>query len=141
MNMELKEYQKKTLDILSKYLESLYEYKLKNITLIKTDPELSMDFPKKAWERSIGVTYNSRKNSLGEPLPDFYMKIPTGGGKTLLACHAIDENTHRRRKNLTGMSRHRSSKQDISKEADRAGSVDCSDNADLSPDLEKSEKP
>lgn len=103
MNMELKEYQKKTLDILSKYLESLYEYRLKNITLIKTDPELSIDFPKKAWERSIGVTYNSRKNSLGEPLPDFYMKIPTGGGKTLLACHAIDQVNRIYLKRQTGL--------------------------------------
>lgn len=103
MNMELKEYQKKTLDILSKYLESLYEYKLKNITLIKTDPELSIDFPKKAWEKSIGVTYNSRKNGLGEPLPDFYMKIPTGGGKTLLACHAIDQVNRIYLKRQTGL--------------------------------------
>ena len=103
MIMELKEYQKKTLDILSKYLESLYEYKLKNITLIKTDPELSIDFPRKAWERSIGVTYNSRKNSLGEPLPDFYMKIPTGGGKTLLACHAIDQVNRIYLKRQTGL--------------------------------------
>lgn len=103
MNMELKEYQKKTLDILSKYLESLYEYKLKNITLSKTDPELSIDFPKKAWEKSIGGTYNSRKNGLGEPLPDFYMKIPTGGGKTLLACHAIDQVNRIYLKRQTGL--------------------------------------
>ena len=89
--MELKEYQKKTLDILSKYLEALYEYKLKNITSVENDPELSINFPEKAWEKSIGTNYRSRNNGLGEPLPDFYFKIPTGGGKTLLACHAIDQ--------------------------------------------------
>jgi len=88
--MELKEYQKKTLEQVKRYLESLAEFKAKNETAIKIDPELSINFPQKAWEKTVGSGYLSKKNGLGEELPNFYLKIPTGGGKTLLACHAID---------------------------------------------------
>lgn len=88
--MELKEYQKKTLEQVKRYLETLTDFKKKNDKAIKLDPELSFDFPKKAWEKIVGSTYNSKKNGLGEELPDFYLKVPTGGGKTLLACHTID---------------------------------------------------
>ena len=88
--MELKEYQKKTLEQVKRYLEILAEFKVKNERLIKEDPELSINFPLKAWEKVVGTTYISKKNGLGEDLPDFYLKIPTGGGKTILACHTID---------------------------------------------------
>ena len=88
--MELKEYQKKTLEQVKHYLESLAEFKAKNDKVIEKDPDLSINFPLKAWEKVIGTTYYSKKNGLGEELPDFYLKIPTGGGKTILACHTID---------------------------------------------------
>ena len=94
--MELKEYQKKTLDQVKGYLESLAEYKGKYEKAIAVDPDLAIDFPFKAWEKACpelvsgSTSYQSGKNGLGEPLPDFYLKIPTGGGKTILACHAID---------------------------------------------------
>jgi len=94
--MELKEYQKKTLEQVKRYLEVLAEFRAKNEKAIEIDPDLSINFPLKAWqkvypERSEGSqTYYSKKNGLGEKLPDFYLKIPTGGGKTLLACHTID---------------------------------------------------
>ncbi len=88
--MELKEYQKKTLERVKSYLTSLAEFKAKNEKIIEMDPDLSIDFPSKAWEKVIGTTYYSKKNGLGEELPTFYLKIPTGGGKTILACHTID---------------------------------------------------
>ncbi len=88
--MELKEYQKKALEQVKRYLEALADFKAKNERLIKQDPEISINFPQKAWEKAVGANYYSRKNGLGEDLPNFYLKIPTGGGKTLLACHAID---------------------------------------------------
>ena len=31
-----------------------------------------------------------RRNGLGEPLPWFCLKIPTGGGETLLATKVVD---------------------------------------------------
>lgn len=88
--MELKEYQKKTLEQVKRYLETLAEFKAKNEKAKKIDPELTIDFPLKAWEKAVDNTYHSKKNGLGEDLPNFYLKIPTGGGKTLLACHTID---------------------------------------------------
>ena len=88
--MELKGYQKKTLEQVKHYLEMLAVFKEKNEKLIDEDPDLSINFPLKAWEKVVSTTYHSKKNGLGEELPDFYLKIPTGGGKTLLACHTID---------------------------------------------------
>lgn len=88
--MELKEYQKKTLEQVKDYLGSLAEFKAKNEKVIERDRELSINFPLKAWEKVIGTTYYSKKNGLGEELPAFYLEIPTGGGKTILACHTID---------------------------------------------------
>lgn len=88
--MELKEYQKKTLEQVKHYLGSLAEFKAKNEKAIEVDRELSINFPLKAWEKVVGTTYCSKKNGLSEELPAFYLKIPTGGGKTILACHTID---------------------------------------------------
>jgi type III restriction enzyme len=88
--MELKEYQKKTLDQVKIYLDSLVKYKVKYDKYKEVEPDLAIDFPFKTWEKVIGTFFHSSKNGLGEPLPDFYLKIPTGGGKTILACHAID---------------------------------------------------
>ena len=49
-----------------------------------------MNPPRLAWEEAINRPFYERKNGLGEPIADIYYKIPTGGGKTLLACHSID---------------------------------------------------
>lgn len=88
--MELKEYQKRTLEQVKLYFENLYELRLKNEIAKKNDPDTAFNFPAKAWKKAGGINYISRNNGLGDPLPNFYLKIPTGGGKTLLACHAID---------------------------------------------------
>lgn len=79
--MELKEYQKKTLEQVKRYIEVLAEFKAKDKKAIEIDPELSINFPLKAWEKVVGTNYHSKKNGLGEELPNFYLKIPTGGGK------------------------------------------------------------
>ena len=45
----------------------------------------------KAWEKAgVGRTYLKKKDGQGRPLPVFCLKIPTGGGKTLLAVKTID---------------------------------------------------
>jgi type III restriction enzyme len=88
--LELKEYQRKSLDQVKRYLEILADFKAKNEKAKAVDPDISFDFPYKAWEKVTYKSYFSKKNGLKEYLPDFYLKIPTGGGKTLLACHAID---------------------------------------------------
>jgi len=84
--MQLKTYQKNTLRIVSDYLELLSEWRKKAID----NPDFEVDYPAKAWEK-LGKKdlYLPKKNGLGEPLPNFCLKIPTGGGKTLLAVEMI----------------------------------------------------
>lgn len=92
--MELKEYQKNTLAQVKLYLEWLAKAREDAIKRQSLSSEFSdvefFDFPKAAWGKVSSKPYYSKKNGLGEGLPDFYIKIPTGGGKTLLACHTID---------------------------------------------------
>ena len=58
--------------------------------VIKTNLAKDINFTKDAWEKSTGKTiYHGKTNSLNEPLPEIYLKVPTRGGKTLLACHSI----------------------------------------------------
>jgi len=91
--MKLKEYQQKVLNGLNDYLTHLADFKDKYNKALAFDADLARDynFPQKAWEKATGkAIYDAKKNGLNEPLPDIYLKVPTGGGKTLLACHAID---------------------------------------------------
>lgn len=60
--MELKEYQKKTLEQVKLYLDALADFKAKNDKAVEIDPEFSINFPLKAWEKVIGKTYFSKKN-------------------------------------------------------------------------------
>lgn len=88
--MKLKGYQEKVLRDLTTYLRDLSKFREKydEIKVLVSDAEF--DFPEKAWQKFKGGEYHSKHNGIGEPLPDVYLKVPTGGGKTLLACHAID---------------------------------------------------
>lgn len=89
--MELKEYQQRALDQVKRYMEALSVWREKSLKSSELDLG-EIDFPAKAWE-SCEINwdnYISRKNGLGEHLPIFCLKIPTGGGKTLLAVKAID---------------------------------------------------
>jgi len=91
--MRLKHYQEKVLKQLEAYLSELFIAKKEVEEIASVKPALAkkINFPKEAWEKATNKTiYHSRNNGLGEPLPDVYLKVPTGGGKTLLACHAID---------------------------------------------------
>ena len=78
--MELKRYQKQVLADLSRYLECLNE--------TRSLP----DAYRKFWqEKGVHVGYGgvpAYQNTLPE-VPSLCAKIPTGGGKTFLACHAV----------------------------------------------------
>ncbi len=90
--MELREYQKKVTQALSGYLTALVEQRERYERVKEADAELANDihFPAKAW-KEIGLdSYKKTFNGIGEPVPNMYLKVPTGGGKTLLACHSID---------------------------------------------------
>ncbi|WP_206172720.1 DEAD/DEAH box helicase [Acidilutibacter cellobiosedens] len=110
--MKLKDYQKRCLKDIKLYLQSLVEYKDKYDKYIEIDKEMAFDydFPKKAWEQcefknAVGesVVYNSKQNGLNEPLPNFCIKVPTGGGKTFLATRTVDLINTIYRKKKTGI--------------------------------------
>jgi len=113
--LELKTYQRDTLDAFSNWLDVLKEVqntsetqleKLKEIG-IDIDADLEEDirnYPKKAWEKlakngDVAVTageYVDRKDGADRPIPHICFKVPTGGGKTLLAASALEQ-LHRQR--------------------------------------------
>ena len=105
MALELKEYQTQALDAFERWLEALREARedsAKREAALRSaglDPDPGdMDFPRKAWERladSGGVAesaghYVARTDGAGRPIPHACLKVPTGGGKTLLAAAALE---------------------------------------------------
>ena len=89
--MILKEYQQRALDRVGAFVERLAEWRGKAAKAREHDPDLTFDWVGKAWEAAApGRAYLARRNGLGEPLPSFCLKVPTGGGKTLLATKVSD---------------------------------------------------
>ncbi len=96
--MILKDFQRRTLEAVQSYLEQLCEWREKAAPLLEMDPDY--DWVQKAWGKAApGRTYLPRRDPLRRPLPSFCLKVPTGGGKTLLAIKVIDlVNIHYRRR-------------------------------------------
>jgi len=96
--MELKEYQKKALNRLKRYL-SLVKVQIDagNVRHASEDSwrDLSLEFN---LDR-----YDEKENGLGQDVPNFVLKIPTGGGKTFLAVKTIDIINEVFRKKRTGL--------------------------------------
>ena len=103
--MELKMYQLRALDAFSHWLEVLKEAQNKSETtiralkLLKADiPDETRNYPKTAWEKlkeddEVAVTagkYVGRTDGTNRPIPHICFKVPTGGGKTLLAAAALE---------------------------------------------------
>lgn len=85
--MRLKEYQERTLTEVKRYLDQLALWKGK----AREGDEWLFDFSEKAWEKAgVRRSYLKKKDGLERPLPWFCLKIPTGGGKTLLAVKTVD---------------------------------------------------
>ncbi len=70
--MELKQYQKTTIEELKLYLEETNKFSPKHAFISLKDKPYKDEF-------------------FGEDVPFVCIKIPTGGGKTLVGCHAITE--------------------------------------------------
>ena len=103
--MQLKEYQGGALDTFALWLRELEQTQTKSDLAASALRDLGHDvpdditnFPKQAWEtlRSAGElpanagAYVSRTDDAGRPIPHVCFKVPTGGGKTLLAAGALD---------------------------------------------------
>ncbi len=87
--MQLKQYQTDTLRILSDYLRALNESKAKEAAARGLG--IAYEWDREAWNKiRPNAPYLPSRNGVGEPLPNVCLKVPTGGGKTLLALKAID---------------------------------------------------
>ena len=115
--MELKSYQEAVLERLSRYLDVLKEKKQDVLDLEKArqnrNPPALVDwslsdfnFCQKTWDelneqkllplmmskdgRLIPPPYQNRKSGLNHPIPNICLKVPTGGGKTLLGAAGVE---------------------------------------------------
>ncbi len=105
--MELKDFQQRVLDTLDVYLDELGKQRAnasKIEDLRAANPELNLDvpdYPAKTWEAlrkrpkrvlpafRDDVEYSPRVDGVKRPVPNVCLKIPTGGGKTLLAVASV----------------------------------------------------
>jgi len=101
--VELKSYQQACLENLSRFLDRLREEHLRSEEAAEKIADLGLsrdvvreavDSPKRAWQalRWEGVVqrdYSSRFDGCDRPVASITFKVPTGGGKTLLAAHGI----------------------------------------------------
>lgn len=96
--MILKDYQQRALAIVRGFLEELATWQTEDAAARRQNPDWGFDWVQRAWSKSAtGRPYFPRRNGLNEQLPAFCLKIPTGGGKTLLATKVIDlVNSHYR---------------------------------------------
>ena len=103
--LELKDYQKVTLNAFSRWLEAMEQARQQSEVGIAALQGVGMEvpdeirnFPKTAWQRlneAGGVAqtageYVSRTDEAGRPISHVCFKVPTGGGKTLLAAAALE---------------------------------------------------
>ena len=105
--MELKEYQRGALDALVRWLETLEETQRDSETMIEALRQIRADapipdefrnYPKTAWQTlkangGVAATageHVDRTDEANRPVPHICFKVPTGGGKTLLAAAALE---------------------------------------------------
>ena len=98
-------YQQRTLETLDAYLTLLGQEKARADTVAKLaaeNPALGIpvpDFCAQAWGKMkdtgrlppsrAAIPFSPRFDGIGRPVPNAVLKVPTGGGKTLLAAHAV----------------------------------------------------
>ena len=105
MALELKEYQSQALDAFERWLQALGKARTESEAAVAVWPKAAgeipgavLDFPRKAWDalrQAGGVAesagpYAARTDGAGRPIPHVCLKVPTGGGKTLLAAAALE---------------------------------------------------
>jgi type III restriction enzyme len=122
--MQLKEYQTDVLDSLSHYLQVLAARREEAEEVLQfqrskgRDAKLA-DYCREAWEalhaekalpvlhdkdgKAVPPPYVARKDSLDRPVPNICLKVPTGGGKTLLGTIAVERINAEYFKKQTGL--------------------------------------
>ena len=104
--MELKDYQTGVLDRLSRWLDALEDARQKSEKLVSVlgegasgaTADIVRNYPKLAWQElanagdvaSTASDYVTRTDGAGRSIPHACLKVPTGGGKTLLAASALE---------------------------------------------------
>ena len=105
--MELKEYQANALDAFTRWLDALNAAELQVNTAIvalkNTGADINIldavrNYPQTAWLQlqangevaTSAGGYVARTDDAGRPIPHICFKVPTGGGKTLLAAAALE---------------------------------------------------
>ena len=103
--MQLKQYQTTALDAFTRWLDALTEAQTESTAAVAALQGIGTaihddirNYPKTAWQtlsRSGGVAspnvpYVTRTDEAGRPIPHVCFKVPTGGGKTLLAAAALE---------------------------------------------------
>jgi len=99
------DYQDRVLETLDCYLDLLRDEKAKAdkiAEIIAAQPELGLEqkqFSRDAWTRMralgklpasrAGVDFSGRHDGVGRPVPNAVLKVPTGGGKTLIAVNGL----------------------------------------------------
>lgn len=120
--IELKEFQQRVLQRLDEYLEALQQQArqadrllqaLAGIEGAEDSRREAADFPRKAWkalaERGalppafVKRPYSSRFDGAGRAIPNVCLKVPTGGGKTLLAAAGVARVSSAYLKRSTGL--------------------------------------
>jgi type III restriction enzyme len=103
--MKLKDFQQDVVDILDRYLDALNKAAQRSERIGKLnqeDPDLQIqvpDFTATAWERlqedgllpktRMRIPFSGRQDEVGRPVPALCLKVPTAGGKTLLAAACV----------------------------------------------------
>ena len=103
--MELKEYQAAALEAFTRWLDALSAAEAQSEAVVANWPEAGgripdeiLNYPRTAWmmlSQSGGVAesagdYVGRVDDAGRRIPHICFKVPTGGGKTLLAAAALE---------------------------------------------------
>jgi type III restriction enzyme len=99
------DYQARVLETLETYLDALKIKKAESDeidAIARGKPHLKFmvpDFAKEAWDKlradgklpasRAAIDYSTRNDGIGRPVPDVVLKVPTGGGKTLLAVNSL----------------------------------------------------
>ncbi len=105
--MELKDYQASALDDFTRWLDVLNDAQIQVdsaiVALTNAGADVSIldavrNYPQAAWQQlqanggvpATAGEYVSRTDEAGRPIPHICFKVPTGGGKTLLAAAALE---------------------------------------------------